>query len=121
MFVVAPSVQVLYAVYLVSGSANMPSICMLMYCTMTFYCVCLRSVWHLPSSPGRTSSWQTEIAHSLSHFITGPTEFKGLSKTNLRSLATSLIPGHSCTTGVEWHNLASELLKRPAVVVKYHR
>lgn len=75
--------------------------------TFTFRCACvcfclygvgLHSVWHLPSSPGQTSSWQTEIAHSSSHFITGPTEFKGAVKDQAEE------PPHSFNTSTLLHH-----------------
>lgn len=72
-------------------------------CVRACVCFCLygvglHSAWHLSSSPGQTCCWQTEIAHSSSHFITGPTEFKGAVKDQAEE------PPHSFNTSTLLHH-----------------
>lgn len=107
-----------------------PNNCMWHVCqhTSTFYSVCV-FVWsgpllslalsqlHWPDQ--LLADWDCPLIKPLyrqAHRVQG-----GLSKTKLRSLPTSLTPPSSYTTGVEWQDLASELLKIVAVWVKCHR
>lgn len=85
-------------------------------------CVCLGlygavlPAWQLTSSPGWTGGWQAEIAHSSSHFITRPTEFKGdCQRARWWASSAAWTPARSCTAGAEWPSTASALQRRRCV------
>lgn len=74
--------------------------------TSVYVCVFVCMEWvfthsgTFPAPHGQTSSWQAEIAHSSSHFITRPVEFKGPVKDQAEeaphSFYTSTLLYHRC-------------------------